>query len=178
MHLFERALAVVRARALLRRAELGPRVGVGGRIQARIEGRCRIGARVTFRGGMIPTHLVVRPGASLSIGEACVFNYGVFVEATQDIRIGSRCMIASMVHISDVDGGRQGPIAIGDDVWIAHGAIVHPNVVIGDGAVVSAGSVVVEDVPPRHIAVGNPARSAPLTLVSRDDARVDLRLAE
>lgn len=179
LHVVERAFSVLRARALLRKAMLGPRVGVGGRIEARIEGDCRIGARVTFRGGVIPTHLVVREGASLSIGEACVFNYGAFVEATREVRIGARCMFASMVRIADSDGDRAGPVVIGDDVWIAHGAIIQPDVTIGDGAVVSAGSVVTEDVPPRHIAAGNPARSAPLTLVSREETRAaDLRLAE
>lgn len=33
-----------------------------------------------------------------------------------------------------------------------------PGVIIGAGAVVGAGSVVLHDVPPRHLCVGNPGR--------------------
>jgi len=51
------------------------------------------------------------------------------------------------------------PIEVGNDVWIGHNAIIHPNVkVIGDGAVIAAGAVVNKNVPPYAIVVGNPAR--------------------
>lgn len=49
---------------------------------------------------------------------------------------------------------------IGHDVWIGHGAIVRPEVSIGDGAVVGAGAVVTRDVPAYTIVTGVPA--APL----------------
>lgn len=170
-HLAVRAAAVLRAHLWLRRAELGTGVGIGagGRVLARIEGTCRIGARSTFLGGMIPTHLCVHPGGTLAIGEDTVFNYGVFVDVHDEVRIGSRCLVASLVRIADLDGHRSGPVAIGDDVWIAHGAILMPGIAIGDRAVVAAGSVVTADVPPGHLAGGNPARSSPLSLVSRGD---------
>ena len=50
------------------------------------------------------------------------------------------------------------PIRIGDDVWIGGGAIILAGVTIGDGSVIGAGSVVVHDVPPATVVVGNPAR--------------------
>ena len=50
------------------------------------------------------------------------------------------------------------PIVIGKDVWIGSGAILLPGVHVGDGAVVAAGSVVREDVPPRTVVAGVPAR--------------------
>jgi maltose O-acetyltransferase len=73
-------------------------------------------------------------------------------------------MLASLVRICD--RGRDGvsPVTIGDDVWLAHGVIVEPGVTIGDGSVVSAGSVVTRDVPAGHLAGGNPARSVRLSM--------------
>lgn len=47
---------------------------------------------------------------------------------------------------------------IGHDVWIGKGSIVLSGIQIGDGAIIGAGSVVVEDVPPFAIMVGNPAK--------------------
>ena len=53
---------------------------------------------------------------------------------------------------------RQRPITIGNDVWIERRAVLMPGVTIGDGAVIVAGAVVEEDVPPYAIVAGNPAR--------------------
>lgn len=47
---------------------------------------------------------------------------------------------------------------IGHDVWIGHGAVIMAGVHIGTGAIVGGNAVVTRDVPPYHIAVGNPAR--------------------
>jgi maltose O-acetyltransferase len=52
----------------------------------------------------------------------------------------------------------QKPVAIGADCWIGGGAILCPGVTVGDGSTVGAGAVVTRDVPPRSVAVGNPAR--------------------
>ena len=50
-------------------------------------------------------------------------------------------------------------VEVGNDVWIADGAkILYPTKKIGDGAVIAAGSVVIEDVPPYAIVAGYPAR--------------------
>jgi acetyltransferase-like isoleucine patch superfamily enzyme len=66
--------------------------------------------------------------------------------------------------------GEVRPIVLGDDVWVAHGAIIGPGVTIGEGSVVAAGSVVLSDVPPRSLAIGNPARAVSLDLVSPEQA--------
>ena len=50
------------------------------------------------------------------------------------------------------------PIVIGNDVWIGAGAIILPEVKIGDGAIIGAGAVVTHDVPAYAIVVGVPAK--------------------
>ena len=50
------------------------------------------------------------------------------------------------------------PIVIQDDVWIGARAIVLDGVIIGQGAIVAANSVVTKDVPPYAIVGGIPAK--------------------
>ncbi len=89
-----------------------------------------------------------------------------------DIRIGKGVMLAPNCALYPYDHGiapgtpireqalvSKGPIIIGDHAWLGVGAIVLGNVTIGAGAVIGAGSLVSEDVPPDGIAVGNPART-------------------
>ena len=54
--------------------------------------------------------------------------------------------------------GEHLPIIIGDYVWVGVNATILKGVKIGDGAVVAAGAVVVEDVPPYTIVGGVPAK--------------------
>jgi phosphonate metabolism protein (transferase hexapeptide repeat family) len=49
-------------------------------------------------------------------------------------------------------------VVIGHDVWIGHGAIIMPDIGIGNGAVVGAGAVVTRDVAPYAVVAGVPAR--------------------
>lgn len=49
-------------------------------------------------------------------------------------------------------------LTIGNDVWIGSRALVIGDVTIGDGAVIAAGAVVVDDVGPYAIAAGVPAK--------------------
>jgi acetyltransferase-like isoleucine patch superfamily enzyme len=50
------------------------------------------------------------------------------------------------------------PVVIGPRVWIGFNSIVLKGVTIGEGAIVGAGSVVANSVPPYAVVVGNPAR--------------------
>jgi virginiamycin A acetyltransferase len=51
----------------------------------------------------------------------------------------------------------KGDTVIGNDVWIGYDALIMPGVKIGDGAIISSRSVVVNDVPAYTIVGGNPA---------------------
>ncbi len=57
-----------------------------------------------------------------------------------------------------VMGSYAGKIWIKKGAWIGTGAIILPNVTIGECAVVAAGSVVTKDVPPYTMVAGVPAR--------------------
>lgn len=46
---------------------------------------------------------------------------------------------------------------IGHDTWIGHGAIIKPEITIGNGAIVAAGAVVTKNVPAYMIVSGVPA---------------------
>lgn len=56
------------------------------------------------------------------------------------------------------EGRRSRKVYIKEDVWIGHGAIVMPDVKIGTGAVIGAGSVVTKDVPEFTVVAGTPAK--------------------
>ena len=58
-------------------------------------------------------------------------------------------------YVKVVNGGR---IRIENDAWIGAGAIILPNVTVGEGAVVGAGAVVIKDVPPYTVVAGVPAK--------------------
>jgi maltose O-acetyltransferase len=168
----KRAVGLARARLIFRGRDVGPGVAALGAVHLSIEGKLRIGARTTFLEGVIPTDLVVHPGGTLEIGEETLVNYGCSIDATREVRLGARCMLASLIRIADADGLRSGPVIIGDDVWIAHGALIAPGVRVGNGAVIGAGSVVVQDVPAGTMAMGNPARTMPLSMAAQNRAGV------
>lgn len=69
--------------------------------------------------------------------------------------IGKHCWINQQVTVGYK--GDQAPI-IGDNVKIYCGAIVIGNVIVGDGSVIGAGSVVTKDIAEGAVMVGNPAR--------------------
>ena len=52
----------------------------------------------------------------------------------------------------------KGDTIIGNDVWIGQNVTILPGVHIGDGAIIGANSVVTKDIPPYHIAGGNPCK--------------------
>jgi maltose O-acetyltransferase len=50
------------------------------------------------------------------------------------------------------------PVIISEDVWVGANVVILPGVTIGRGAIIAAGTVVNQDVPPCTIAAGVPAR--------------------
>lgn len=69
-----------------------------------------------------------------------------------------------LVHQKPLDYHRNcaesfvAPVTIRKNAWIAINVTILPGVEIGEGAIVSAGSVVSKDIPPMTVAKGNPAK--------------------
>jgi len=87
----------------------------------------------------------------------------VRIEIGDDVLFGPNVQLLAAGHPLDpterTDGQEFGAsIRIGHRAWLGGGAIVCPQVTIGDGAVIGAGSVVTRDVPAYTVAVGNPCR--------------------
>lgn len=162
-----------RAILVLRGCELARGVRVEGDVLVAANGRISIGRRAHFRRGIAPQELLCDAGGEIVIGPRTMFNYGGLVKASRSVRIGANCRIGSFARMDDTapEFATTGPIVIGDDVWIAHGAVVAPGVTIGHGAVVAAGSVVARDVPANTLAMGNPARCFPLELVASGESQ-------
>jgi maltose O-acetyltransferase len=129
---------------------------------------------VTLLGGVgeetwVRAPIYVDYGEHLTIGARTFVNFGLVALDVAPIAIGDDCQLGPNVqlltayHPTDPEPRRAkleaaAPITIGDNVWLGGGAIVLPGVTIGDHSVIGAGAVVTKDVPPRVLAVGNPAR--------------------
>lgn len=108
-------------------------------------------------------------GCNIFVGEDFFANFNLTILDEARVTIGDNVFIGPNVGIytachplAPAERARwvqwAKPVTIGNDVWIGGGVTICPGVTIGDGASIGAGSVVVKDVPPRCVAVGNPAR--------------------
>jgi acyl-CoA synthetase (AMP-forming)/AMP-acid ligase II/acetyltransferase-like isoleucine patch superfamily enzyme/acyl carrier protein len=101
-------------------------------------------------------------GRNTSIGLSVIIEtaYPRLVSIGSNVTLGMRSII--IAHFRDLTAHTRATgrptVRIEDDVYVGPGVIVLPNVTIGQGAVVSAGSVVSSSVPPRTLVRGNPAR--------------------
>lgn len=83
------------------------------------------------------------------IGEQCIINTGASID--HECRLGQGVHLCPGVRLA-------GCVEIESFATLYTGAIVIPRIRIGEGAVVGAGAVVIRDVPPYTVVVGNPAR--------------------
>jgi maltose O-acetyltransferase len=108
-------------------------------------------------------------GYLTEVGARTFINYGAVILDCARVTIGDEVQIATNVQLltatHPLDAGSRRalwesaqPIAIGDGAWLGGGVIVCPGVTIGENTVVGAGAVVVSDLPPNVLAVGNPCR--------------------
>jgi carbonic anhydrase/acetyltransferase-like protein (isoleucine patch superfamily) len=139
----------------------------------------RFGRGASIYGG---TMFEVGPKGQLEVGAFTLLN-GVRIICEAQVEIGSHCLISwntvlmdSYRILTSAEDRRRClklfvrqaartwtcpapacPVRLENNVWIGFGSCVLPGVTIGEGSVVGARSVVVEDVPPYVVVAGNPA---------------------
>jgi acetyltransferase-like isoleucine patch superfamily enzyme len=98
-------------------------------------------------------HRGVTIGKNVWIGYDCILE----TSSPHLITIGDRVVISVRTMIIAHFHGSHG-VHIEDDVFVGPGVIILPNLTIGCGSVVSAGSVVTTSVSPWTVVQGNPAK--------------------
>ncbi len=86
--------------------------------------------------------------------------YPQWVSIGSNVQLGTRCLILAHVHTlpprrSELENYVS--VRIEDDAYVGAASVILPNVHIGRGAVVTAGSVVTHSVPAMVMVQGNPA---------------------
>ncbi len=104
---------------------------------------------------------------AIRVGSCSLLCPGVRVSSAAAVSIGSSCMLASGVYITDGDWhgiydrvsiGRSQPVSLAENVWVGDSAIICKGVAVGANSIIGAGAVVVGDIPANAVAAGNPAR--------------------
>jgi serine O-acetyltransferase len=99
--------------------------------------------------------------ASASIGPGLMIAHTGYIVLSATTVMGHHCTLTQGVTIGHAGGGgaavNVSPV-VGDRVYIGPGAALIGPIVIGDDALIGVGAIVTSDVPPRGVAVGNPAR--------------------
>jgi len=135
--------AIIRQFTNIYMSELGEGVQVGPFVEI---GGSKIGARTK-----ISSHAYICPNVVL--GEDCFIAHGV--QFTND-KFSDVPQYKDMEELSKVWQSR--PVTVGNRVRIGSGAVILPDVEIGDDAIIGAGAVVTKNVPSGTTVAGCPAR--------------------
>ena len=141
-----------------------------------------IGDNVLFEGKSsfsFASRFVDRPvleiGSGSGIGHGCSFTIGKRITIGRNCGITRECTfmdtsghpVVAVGRIVDHAQNKWAPpsdddvqeVIIGDNVWVGQRSIIFPGVTIGEGSIISAGSVVrIKVIPPYSLVAGNPAK--------------------
>lgn len=125
--------------------------------------------------GKTGTNILVVPpfycdyGINIIVGEDFYANFDCIILDVCEVRIGHHVFFGPRVsiytathpidaHVRNLQLEFGKKVHIGNNVWIGGNTVVNPGVTIGDNSIIGSGSVVVKDIPPNVIAVGNPCK--------------------
>ena len=130
-------------------------------------------AEILARTGLAPEQFttLVHPGASVSpraaLGHGCCVGFGACVggqaRIAEQVWIGPGCVVGHdcVLDYAAVMAPRStisGFVRLGYCCYLGSAAAVRQNISVGSQALVGIGAVVIRDVAPRTVVVGNPAR--------------------
>lgn len=133
-----------------------------------------IGDRVNFFGAVSITSGRIFDEPRLVVGNRVDIGHNVAFVVNKEIVIEDDVKIASGCRFMDTDAHPRDfadrianrmpppeeikPVRISRYAWIGQNSFILKGVTIGEGAVIGVNSVVVTDIPPYSVAMGNPAR--------------------
>ena len=117
------------------------------------------------RGAYLKPGLKIKFPWYLSIGDNCWLGEDAWLDNLTHVTIGSNVCISQGAYLctgnhdwSDPNFGLMiAPIRLANGSWAGAKCILTPGTVLGEGAVVGAGSVVTGNIPDYQIYAGNPA---------------------
>lgn len=128
------------------------------------------GLRRVVKAGCVLLQKTIEVLTGISLPGQCQVGLGLYIGHFGGIFIDSQCRLGSNCNLSQGvtigQGGRgelHGVPVLGDRVHVGAHAVILGKISIGDDAVIGPGAVVLSSVPPRGVAMGNPARVVGLT---------------
>ena len=140
---------------------------VTGHVEIHVGNNVWIGGNVTISSA----RLLERP--VLILKDRAEISWNVTIAVSKEVIVEEHARISNDCRISDSDGHPREadlraqnlpvrirdirPVRICKHAWIGNGTHIMKGVTVGEGAVVGANSVVISDVPPFSLVMGNPA---------------------
>lgn len=136
-----------------------------------------MGTKITIAARtVIDSFVKIKPAGGMGdlvIGEDCVINSGCVLYTGNGIRIGNRVAVAANCTFAPTNHEykrrdlpiraqgfkpSKGGIIIEDDVWIGANCVLLDGVILGEGCVIAASSLIRGEIPAFSIYGGNPIK--------------------